>query len=199
MERLALVGAEAQGWDRRRYATLTVVAALHVALLTALLQSSLTPPLAAAAKRPLELLYLPPAPPAKIIPENFRPHRIGSDIDMAIAPALLGTLPMAAANSGADGNGHGVDWGAEARRAMQAFEIRNARSSSTPTPSTSSAGDDWWPHAQHHAGEQYKTDTGDWIVWINSSCYQVAKAAAAYVPGAVLPETICPGQNKPPP
>ncbi len=54
--------------------------------------------------------------------------------------------------------------------------------------------DNWWPRV-HHAGEQFKTANGDWIVWINSKCYQVAGSAPpAYAPGANLLQTICPGE-----
>lgn len=187
----------AQFWDRRRYLTLVVVIGLHALMLAILwlyapgLQLGGSPP------NSVELLYLPPSPPSKIRPDNFRPHRIGSDSTISIAPPVLGSLPMAPSTSGADGNGAGVDWSAEARRALQAFEIRNNRRSNSPAPSGSSAENDWWPRAQHHAGEQYKNDSGDWIVWINSSCYQIAKAASSYVPGAVVSQTICPGRDAP--
>ena len=185
----------AQLWDRRRTATLIAVVGLHAVLLGALWlyaprwQPEAPPP------RALELLFLPPSPPSKIRPDNFRPHRIGTDTTISMAPPVPGSLAMAPSTSGADGTGAGVDWSAEARRALQAYEIRSAKRSSSPAPSDATAESGWWPRAQHHAGEQYKTDSGDWIVWINSSCYQVAKAAASYVPGAVLPRTICPGKD----
>jgi hypothetical protein len=185
-------------WDRRRYATLAIVIGVHAALLAALwLYAPPLPPTGSAA-RPLELVYLAPPPPSKIRPDNLSPHHIGSDVTMSIAPPVIGSLSIAPSTAGADGNGAGVDWRAEARRALQAFEIRNTKRTNSPAPSGSSADTGWWPQTLHHAGDQYKTDSGDWIVWINSSCYQVAKAASSYALGAVLPQTICPGQDTKP-
>jgi hypothetical protein len=91
-----------------------------------------------------------------------------------------------------------VDWAAEARRAVQAFEIRSHQPSRNNSVSGSPAEDHWWPRVQHHAGDRFKTANGDWIVWINSSCYQVASSASlAGAPGATLPPTICPGDPGP--
>lgn len=186
---------DAIGWDHRRVVILAAVVVLHLALMTALLLSRPEPRAGGGTPRPMELLHLPPTPQSKIRPENFRPSRIGSDTTISIAAPVIGSLSMAPATSGADGNGAGVDWSAEARRALQAYEIRSHKNPNAPSPSRSTTDDDWWPHAAHHAGEHYKTDGGDWIVWIDSSCYQVAKAAAADALGAVLPQTVCPDQD----
>ena len=85
-----------------------------------------------------------------------------------------------------------MDWRAEARRALQAFEIRtNRRTIGDPTLGMSA--EDNWAQSRHQAGDRYKTDSGDWIVWINSSCYQVASSASTpYAVGGPLPQTVCP-------
>lgn len=181
-----------QAPDRRRYVILAWVLCAHVALLAALLTLPPSAP-AGSTANPLKLLYLPPTPAAKIRPNNFRPQRLGLDTLVSIAPPVPGSLDMAPASSGADGNGVGVDWRAEARRAVQAFEIRNNKDRNSPAPSRVTTTDEWWPWAQHHAGEEYKTAGGDWIVWINSSCYQIARAKSPDAGlGTVLPETVCP-------
>ena len=185
-----------QGWDRRRYATLAAVVALHATLLVLAWLYSPALHSGGAAPRALELLYLPPSPPSKIRPDNFRPQRIGSDAVISVVSPAAGELPLAPM-SGADGNGTGVDWRAESRRALQAFEIRNNTRSNGPEPSRASADMEGWQGARHRPGEQYKTDSGDWIVWIDSSCYQVAKAGSSSALGAVLPQTTCPGQEPP--
>jgi hypothetical protein len=93
--------------------------------------------------------------------------------------------------SSSDGKGAGVDWAAEARRALHAFEIRNHEPPSNNSVS-SEPGDAWLRQVPHHAGEQFKTASGDWIVWINSSCYQVATAGPnVYAAYATLPQTSC--------
>jgi hypothetical protein len=187
---------DARGFDHRRSVTLGMVVALHLALLALLLRPP--PPSAVATSHPLELMALPTEPRSRIVPNNFRPHRIGSEITRSIAPPVVGSLSMAPAMSGADGNGEGVDWGAEARRALQAFEIRTNKNPNAPSPSRATTDDDWWPHARHRAGEQYKTANGDWIIWIDSNCYQVAAATSSNPLAWVMPQTVCPEKDATP-
>lgn len=190
---------ESKGWELRRYVTLLVVLALHFALYVALMMTSRAPSLSVSTPQAVELLLLPPAYLPKIRAENPRPHRLSGGTAISITPPALDSPSESSSRftAGSDGNGSGVDWSAEARRALQAFEIRNSR----PAGSDSASGpreENWWPHAQHHAGEQYKTATGDWIVWVNSNCYRIASSAsAAYAPGATLSQTVCPRQQPP--
>jgi hypothetical protein len=151
---------------------------------------------ASAANDPVELLYLPPASLPRIRAENAHPKHMKGDTAISLEPLLLGSTgtSLAPSASAANGSGSGVDWKAEARRAVQAFEIRNHEPGSRTAFSRSPAEDWWWPRSRHAAGDQYKTPSGDWIVWIDSNCYQVAEAGASGdAPGALLPETLCPG------
>jgi hypothetical protein len=53
---------------------------------------------------------------------------------------------------------------------------------------------------EHHAGDQMKTASGDWIVWINANCYQIASwHSDAPDFGALSSRTICrnPAETKP--
>lgn len=188
-------------WGLRRHATLLGVLAAHVALVAALLLGSNTMEIAEPANQSVELMYLPPAKMPKVRAENSLPRHLSADTAIPIAPPVLdapATAPAAAA-SGANGNGTGVDWRAEARRAVQAFEIRSHRPKSEYSMPGSAAEDGWWPRGRHFAGEQYRTAGGDWIVWINASCYQVASAgASALTPGVLLPQTICPRESDAP-
>src|SRR5258708_12835523 len=79
---------------------------------------------------------------------------------------------MSPASSGTDGDGAAVNWAAEAPRAVQAVEIRRNHPPSVAI-SSSTLWTDWWPR-EHHAGDRFKTESGDWIVWIRASCYQIA-------------------------
>jgi hypothetical protein len=181
-------------WGFPRYFTLLVVLVLHLALLAMLLTASPTGGVPVSTNPPVELLYLSPRSFPKIRAENSLPHRMHSDIAIALAPPVLdsSSLPSSPSASGSDGSGSGVDWKAEARRAVQAFEIRKHQPPSNDTVSRSSPEDTWWPEAKHHAGEQYKTASGDWIVWVNASCYQVATSAAnASTTGVTPPQTVC--------
>ena len=182
-------------WGPARYATLFGVVALHLAVLLALMMGS-QHSLPAAANPPLEVLILPPPGAPKIRAENFRPKRLSGFTGISVAPPALeaDSTELAPAISAADGRGGGVDWKAEARRAVQAFEIRTRRPVEN-TLTVSPAEEAWWPWTRHRAGTVFKTPSGDWIVWITSNCYQVATAAAsANVPNATLPHTVCLGK-----
>jgi hypothetical protein len=188
---------ETRGWEPRRYVTLFLVLVFHLALLLVFVKTTTIGGISAVERPPVQLLVLPPAAIPKIRSENFRPHRFDGNEGISIAPPSLDYSTSQASNpSGSNGNGEGVDWAAEARRALKAYEIRNNKHGTSNASSGPPIDDEWWPQAQHHAGEQYKTDTGDWIVWINSGCYQVATSASSLNnPGAVMPQTICPGKS----
>ena len=185
---------ESNKWGVSRYATLLVVLMLHLALFAALLTTSgaRSPPTSTVDA--VQLLYLPPVYLPKVRSENARPQRLSGDTAITVAPPVLDSLspsvsPAPALSS--DGSGSGVDWAAEARRALNAFEIRNRQPHSSKP-----AEDNWWPQAQHRAGERFKTANGDWIVWINANCYQVASSGlSAYALGASRPQTVCLGQS----
>jgi hypothetical protein len=188
---------ESNKWGLPRYATLLVVFVLHLALLAALLMTSQTRSLPASTANSVQLLFLPPVNFPKVRSENARPHGLSGDMPIPIAPPVLDSLSSSmspAPASSSVGRGSGVDWAAEARRALQAFEIRSHNPSSENLISSNPAEDNWWP--QHHAGDQYKTANGDWIIWINANCYQVASSGpSAYALGALLSETICRSQS----
>jgi hypothetical protein len=179
-------------WEFRRCITALAVLALHVAGFAALLWWNPAPRLAASRSSVLELLYLPPSHPPLIRWENPRPHPLSAGLPSSIAPPSLDSVESSSPPARSNGTGSAVDWRAEARRALQAYEIRTARRGSGESQLAMSAEDNW-TRGQHHAGERYKTDKGDWIVWINASCYQIASATSTmYALGGSLPQTVCP-------
>jgi len=184
-------------WGLSRYATLLVVLMLHLVLIAALVMTSRTRSLDASSVNSVQLIFLPPVNLPKVRSENVRPQRLSGDTAITIRPPVLDSLSPSISQAPAssfDGTGSGVDWAAEARRALQAFEIRKHQASRENSISGNPAEDNWWP--RHHAGDQTKTANGDWIVWINANCYQVATSGpSAYAPGGSLPLTICRGQS----
>ena len=85
----------------------------------------------------------------------------------------------------------GVDWAAEARRALKAYEIRSHRPPSNNSVS-GEPGDMWLRQQQHHVGDQVRTPTGDWVVRISADCYQVAKSGPSLdAVGTTLPQPVC--------
>jgi hypothetical protein len=186
---------ESSEWGPSRYTILVCVLALHLAVLALLIRASRSEILSYSMEQSVQLLYLPPPNLPKVRAENTRPRRLsGATPISVVAPDLNPAVPPGQSSSASNGSGSGVDWAAEARRALQAFEIRSHRPASNPSVSGSPAEETWWPRARHYAGEQYKTANGDWIVWVNESCYQIAVSGpSTYTPGAAPPHTICPG------
>jgi hypothetical protein len=171
---------------------LVLVLALHAGFIAALLTltRSGSPDIEG---HPIELMQLPATVQPVRSLKLARPERSATLI--AISPPLLPSFaaPGAAGSAAAaDGQGGGVDWAAEARRALQAFEIRNHPPASYSSVSRDAADDPGWSRGQHHAGEKFKTPNGDWIVWLDSNCYQVASAESiGYAQGAALSRIIC--------
>jgi hypothetical protein len=188
---------ESNFWGARRSITLCLVLALHVALIALLVTGSRTSTTFSSADPPIELMLLPPTEVPKEHPLRARLQHLSADPSIALVPPVLNSPSSSApaSNSGSDGTGGAVNWAAEAHRALRAFEIRRDQPPTSAT-SVSSVWDDWWPRQKHHAGEQYKTASGDWIVWINANCYQVASwHSGAPVLGETQPPTICPDES----
>jgi hypothetical protein len=160
-----------------RYATAAGILALHLLLIAALVMTSRTGKLAAATTNAVEVLFVAPADPPKVRIMANLPRR-GRSPAITVEPPLLESLSFPASQapgSLANGEGSGVDWAAEARRALQAFEIRNHQASASRSVSGRPEDDHWPLHAQHHAGERFKTENGDWMVWIDANCYEIAR------------------------
>jgi hypothetical protein len=186
-------------WGRSRYAALVAVAAGHLALLALLLMPSPAAFPPAAPWRAVEVVYLPPVNPPKVRSKSAPQQRPTVSVAVSVSlPALASPVLAAALPAGpaSDGNGLGVDWAAEARRAVRAYEIRSHQ----PPSNNSVSGDqaDVWLRQAHHAGDRLKTVNGDWIVWVDTRCYRVANSGPAEEPGSVLPPVICPGQSPTP-
>jgi hypothetical protein len=180
-------------WGLSRYGALVLVLAIHAVLLVLFLTAS-DPPPEVAEILPIELLYLPPPKVPTIRAEISRPKRLTADTALSIVPPVLDSIlpaPLASASL-SDGDGQGVDWKAEARRAVQAFEIRTREPVDYAGLAGSPAEEHWWPRAQRRSGVPFKTPNGDWIVWVNERCYQVASSSSrGFAVGALLPPTIC--------
>jgi hypothetical protein len=180
---------------KSRPVILIVVLALHLAILALLVAASRTVSIAVPAEHSIEMMLLPPVKVHRVRAENTRPERLSTNIAIGLAPPVLNSSLQSGSSSSPDGHGSAVNWAAEAHRALRAFEIRRDQPPSSAI-SVSTSMDDWWP-GEHHAGDQFKTDSGDWIVWINANCYQIASWHSNAM-GASPPRTICPPQRRTP-
>jgi hypothetical protein len=185
---------EPNPWGTSRSIALLVVLALHVAVLALFVAASRTRNIAASTEHSIEIMVLPPTKAPRVRSENIRPQRLSTNIAIGLAPPVLNSSSQSGPSSGPDGRGSAVNWSAEAHRAVRAFEIRRDHPANSAM-SVSSIRDEWWPH-EHHAGDRFKTASGDWIVWVNANCYQVASwHSNATVLNASPPQTICPAQS----
>lgn len=176
-----------------RPAVLFIVLALHLAALALLVARSATLNIAGAAAHPIELVVLVPVTPPKLRIENTRPQHWRTNIAVALAPPALNSASLSGPAAAPDGRGAAVNWAAEAHRAVRAFEIRTHQTANSALSVSSSL--DVSGSREHHAGDQMKTASGDWIVWISANCYQIASWHADAPVGAISPRTIC---RKPP-
>jgi hypothetical protein len=180
---------------RSRPIVLIVVLALHVSMLALLLANSRTLKIAGAIEHPVQLMYLPAQEAPKVRVENNPARRLSAAIAVLPAPPLLtssraDSVTWNGHGSDTDGHGTGVNWAAEAHRAIRAYEIRRDQTANSAL-SVSSTLDERGAR-EHHAGDRQKTADGDWIVWINGDCYQVASwHSGPTAPGTLSPEPIC--------
>ena len=184
---------ESNVWGAQRFTTLFVVLALHWALLALLLTASPTRVISDLTIDSVEVMSFPPTKPPKVRFENARLQSLTANTAISITLPGVAAPSLSPPSSGTDGDGAAVNWAAEAHRAVQAFEIRRNHPPSVAISGSPSLGD-WWPR-EHRAGDRYKTDSGDWIVWINGNCYQVATAASLAI-GSTPSRIICVGQPK---
>jgi hypothetical protein len=186
--------AESNVWGAQRFVTLGVVVALHLVLVALLLMTSSAAHLVAPANESVEVLFFPPSKPPKVRFENARPRHVNADTALPVTLPGLTAPSLASPSSGTEGNGAAVNWVAEAHRAVEAVEIRRDHPPNTPI---SSSWTDWWP-GQHRAGDRYKTESGDWIVWISASCYQIARWGPGAIFSSAPAQTFCPRKSDAP-
>jgi hypothetical protein len=184
---------ESSVWRTPRFIILIAVLMVHMGLIVLLMMVSAVRLRPAVNYRPVELVYIPAPPLPRVRAESGRPQRLRADIALSVVSPMLTSAPPSAPSSGTGSHGKGVDWAAEAHRAVRAYEIRRDHPAQSELSGKSPA-NDWWPQQGPHAGDQFKNEAGDWIVWINSDCYKVASwHSTDAATDASPPQIICPG------
>ena len=192
---------ESKRWRTRRYATLVTVALLHAALIGALLIPAAHTRITDADS--LQLLLLPPPSVPHPVSDYPRLQPSGATAVKILPPVLAALEARSFATesrgpvSRSEGSGSAVDWVAEAHRALQAFEIRTQQPSTDILISGSPAEEHWWPRGKRRAGDEFKMPNGDWIVWVSSTCYQVAKSRPSKDAAEGAPPTVCVDEDRP--
>jgi hypothetical protein len=186
---------ESTFWRAPRFIALIAVAALHVALISLLWMAGTMLRVSDLPYVPIELIHIPSAHPLPVRAEAGQPLRLRADIALSPPSPVFNSASPGSISTGAGSRGMGVDWQAEARRAIKAYEIRREHPSDSAVSGKTLA-DDWWPQQGPHAGERYKTEGGDWIVWIDANCYKVARWHSLD-PGSdsAPPDIVCPKKS----
>jgi hypothetical protein len=189
---------QTNSWGSRRYWTLGAVLAVHAALFLLLLLAPSLRIINAPPPPSIQLLFLQPSPTPRVVSQNSPPPHLTAVVSIDLATPLLSsdssvsTMTAQGLTSDSNGDGSGVDWAAEAHRAIRAFEIRSHQPSIEISVSNSPAEEQWWPRTRHRIGDRFKTPTGDWVVWISPNCYQVASAATrSNASDTTQPSTVC--------
>jgi hypothetical protein len=186
-------------WRAPRFITMIAVAALHLLLIALILLASDESRAPNLPYRSVELIYIPSVRPPPVRAESGRPLRLHNDIALSPPlPVFDSTLP-GSTSTGVGSRGSGVDWQAEAHRAIKAYEIRRDHPSDSAVSGKAIA-NDWWPQDGPHAGDSYKNEAGDWIVWIDADCYKVARwHSLDPASDAAPPDIVCPRKSDPVP
>jgi hypothetical protein len=178
-----------------RTTVFSIVVVLHLAILL-LLGAFRTSIILVPADKPIQLVYLAPVIPPRVMADNNRPPRFATSVAISLAPPAVNAAAQMGTSSGVDGHGSGVNWIAEAHRAVRAFEIRNDQTHNSALSVSSTL--DERGFGEHHAGDRSKTESGDWIVWINADCYKIASWHSGTSTETQLPRTICRNRAAPP-
>jgi hypothetical protein len=184
--------SESSAWKSSRCSAALAVLALHLAVVGLLLMRTRSPPGIPTSAPAVEVMFLPPVKVPTARADGAHLQQMKVDVGMSLAPPTVDSSAQAASAGGSHGGTPGINWAAEAHRAVEAFEIRRDQQVTHATVGLS-LWDGWLARQPHHAGEQMRTDSGDWIVWIDSNCYQVAHWHPGAPQNADPPTTTCLG------
>jgi hypothetical protein len=189
--------------SERRYLTFVIVLAFHLTLVMVIMRSFKITLLSTPISTPLELISIPAATTPTSRPPSVLPNSLHVDTKIARTPAPSGiTIPQPVAPI--EGAESPIDWIGEAQLA--------ASGAAVPGPDTRSF-DHRFPREaergpksifdeppEHHAGEQFRTDDGRWVVYVSDNCYQISDPFAptnALASGMGV-QTYCRGNSKAP-
>ena len=187
-------------WTPSRRIALFAVLALHLVIISVLLKSSRVSQPEMLRTSPIELVYLPPMTTPENRPIPVLPHSLRQEEVPTPAPSIF-TLPLPTLPN--ESAGSPIDWANEANEVAKATSGGSARpldgrrQSEPNQPSKSIFGE----RPAYHAGEQFKTDDDQWIVFVSDDCYQIASPFASLnvLGNGLGVQTYCVGKSNTPP
>lgn len=183
----------------RRATTLGVVMLLHAAMFLAFLHSSV-PVSRADDTSAVKVSFVAPVENERVRVTHFRPQSMSTRLLASVSAPAAPNFGDAGSGAGSrQGNdGLNADWVAEAHRAVRAYEIRRDQPPANPI---AGASHDYWELQREHvhrAGDHYKTESGDWIVWIDDHCYKIAEWHRGDPnDNGSPPKVVCPNRQEP--
>ena len=164
-----------KAWRPSQYRTLVVVLAIHVAVIAALIASSKTLRLSVPAMTLIEVAFLPQATARRVRTETSPSPPLDRTRVTPSVDAILSLSPELVPAAGTFGVP--IDWADQAQTVANSIVADTDAGASgvapgLATPQKSIFAD---PPA-HHAGEQHRLDTGEWIVFVSENCYQISSA-----------------------
>ena len=186
---------------RARYITMLAVMALHAALVAMLVKFDGIRSAATLTSSAIQVRFLPPVA-APVIRPGSPLELEGSFKEFNVAAPTLPSLTLVPMVSSEDDSSKSVDWAAEARIVAAASAMgvpHRAFGSHVPPGTVSSPGAGPSPSPAHKAGDQYRTEDGDWAVFVTKNCYQISKSIPnlfSSILRALPLQTYCLGKSK---
>jgi len=180
-------------WRPSRYRVLVVVLAFHAVMIAFLIASSKTLRLWVPTPTLIEVAFLPPTTAQKVRTDASP----STPLEMTrVTPSIDATLSLSPELIPAMGTfGVPIDW------AEQAHAVADSSAANSDTREDRLAPDLTTPQRSifpgpptHHAGEQHRLDTGEWIVFVSDDCFQISSAmrtVAAALDNGIGQPTFC--------
>jgi hypothetical protein len=190
---------DSESWRRARIVIMLAVIALHAVLVGMLVKFDGTRRATTLASRPIQVRFLPPIAAPVIRPGS---PLEGSFKEFNVAAPTLPSLTLVPIVSSEDDSSNSVDWAAEARivaAASAAGVPHRPFGSHVPSGTASSPGAGPSSSPEHKAGDQYRTENGDWVVFVTKNCYQISSSIPNLFSSILrtLPlQTYCLGKSK---
>jgi hypothetical protein len=190
---------DSESCRRARYIAMLAVMAFHGVLVAMLVKFDGIRSAAILTSSPIQVRFLSPVVAPAI--------RLGSPLEGSfkefnVAAPTLPSLTLVPMVSSEDDSSNSVDWAAEARivaAASAAGVPYRPFGSHVPSGTASSPGAGPSPSPEHKAGDQYRTENGDWVVFVTKNCYQISSSIPNLFSSILrtLPlQTYCPGKSK---
>jgi hypothetical protein len=166
---------DSKAWRPSRYGVILLVLVFHVTMIAFLIASSKTLRLLLPTATLIEVPFLPPATAQRVRTDTSPSAPLDMTLVTPSVDAILSLSPELIPAMGTFGVP--IDWADQAHTVADSIIANTDDRESRLTPDLTTAQKSIFPEPPaHHAGEQHRLDTGEWIVFISDNCYQISSA-----------------------